>query len=328
MLDLRTFALSNSRCCQLAERRLWYSYRVHPGGDADHSVLSCLKALIRLGRRTRLVRRLVIGPCSWTWNDTSLTMLPMIWRATVNLREVFLEMPDPIDRKLWYGGEFAPVLRSLTRDGSHLKLDVFKYEGWLVNQSFLFDFLNTQPSITRVVGIDVCDPELFAPPSTFLPALQSIVCSKSETVRALANGRPLNSLEIRDWTNLSDIKPLLNTLSDHLIALQSLRFRFDHTEDPNTPYLITSPREALTTIIGALPSLRCLEIDPLHIEKEDLEMLKDLPALEILGLGGGVSDWDVEDELSAWDTVVGPSLQRMIFSRYGKSLVKPSNSSR
>lgn len=311
--DLRNFALCNSRCRHFTDRRLWYTFRIAPRNGEKEYILDCLQALFRLSDRARQVRRLIIGPLTWAWDEDSVAVLPLLWRVVPNLRELLFDPPTALQENLSFGGEFAPVLRSLAQDGAHLRLEVFKHEGWLTSDSPLYDFLNSQPTITRIVGVDVYSANTFVPPTSLLPDLKSLACSSPVTARVFAPARPISSMNIKGVITLEETLSLVSVLSKCDVLLQDARFHLpNHSADP------THAHEALGALYDILSPVKSLAIDGLRVDNEDVDMLNLLPQLEVLEFIEHPVWWDDIGDARpiAWDTLTAPKLRKVLLPRY------------
>lgn len=196
---IRSFALANRQCNELADRRLWKVFYIR-GPSAQEVFLRC-QAVIRRPRRASFIRRLVVGPCRWSWHQELLEAFSSIWRLVPQLQDLMLESPATYpshNGAFAEGMDYAPLFRSLLQHGQHLRLRILKCQAWLRPFSPLLHFLESQTTIRELIGVDILRtrPPVLHP--TFLPSLEVLVCDRPLTAALLLPSRPLETVQIAD----------------------------------------------------------------------------------------------------------------------------------
>lgn len=232
--DIQNFALANRKCNELASRRLWRVFYVR-GQSAQEAFYRC-QALLRLPGRTAFIRRLVVGPCRWAWHPDLLDCFSAVWKLVPRLQDLMLEPMSSFrthDGALLKGVDYAPLLRTLLEHGQHLQLQVFKCEAWLRPCSPLLQFLESQPSIRELIGVDVLQarpPEL---DPRFLPHLSVLICDRPITAAKLSPSRPLQLVQITDCASVE-------------YDLGALAAGFEACTGPLTAVYVSLPRDKIS----------------------------------------------------------------------------------
>lgn len=308
--NLRSFALASSLSNTLAERFLWRAYHIRKSESPEQEFISeRFTALIRIPHRARYVRKLVIGPCDWAWDQDLLRQLALLWPVLPRLGTLLLEMrvegegrPTPLR-----GNEFAPVIRSLVTHGAHLQLSVFKFEGWLRPGSDLHRFLLGQPRLTELIGVDMFATRVLQLGPDFLPALQLLVCDEPTIARSLLPGRPIDVLQIRlpmTTEQLSSICAVVQHCSGSLTTIM-------------LSLLAALPSEgdtALQLITEHMKSVQRLVLQGVYVTEEGsfpLRLLSNLECLEcdFPWLHDGPPD---ENRILHWTSQFSTSLRRIV----------------
>lgn len=312
--DIRTFARVSSSSNRVVERRLWRTFRIHSAmSSSPQEVIERCEGLLRLTHRAQIVSRIIIGPCTWSWNDQSLRYLQLLWIACPRINEIFLEMPeirfhDGYKYGDKHGGEFAPVFRSLATHGTHLKINVLKYEGWLIPDSPLHIFLGSQPSITRLVGTDVFATQ--APPLStgFLPSLKELVCGEFATVFTLLPGRPIVLLDIMESLSLANSQSFWEACRKTIGPLDIVKLRIGMLGGEIR--LKGIPVDVLEGLVARLGTTRSLQICCPPLRDRDLRILRGLKQLRTLRC----TVWR-EDLIKECPILLSPSLQELVFNK-------------
>lgn len=172
--SLRELSLVNSSINNCVNRRLWCtsaigSLRSQDGSTLQHVRDGCL-AILRRPDRAIHIRKLVIAPCTWPWTIDLLRNFERIWRTSCNISSLLLcTFETLIHRET---NDFSPLFRTLVSHGQDLRLRAFRCKGWLRPNSDLYKFLSSQPTIEKLIDLDVFDTRPLPPDPNFLPILR------------------------------------------------------------------------------------------------------------------------------------------------------------
>lgn len=305
--DLSAFSLANSFCNDLANRQLWRTYRIE--GHSYIELMERCDSLLRVPRRASYVLRLIVGPCTWTWNEDLVAKFSQVWQSVPRLLDLLLESPayDPYARKSlpMIGGDFAPLMRGLIDQSDRLRLHVFKCDAWLRPDSLLLRFLSTQPSIKELIGVDVFTNRVPSLPPSFLPLLEVIVCHIPATAELLCRSRPIHTLEIRQAPDPDyDLGPFVDALGECAGTLTdvSLRLRPGGTD-----------RDGMVRILERLSKTKRLRLRGFR-PAEKLPFPAQLPMLEEMSCDSSLYA-DDPVTVNILSAQLGPSVRRISFAR-------------
>ncbi|KAF8312926.1 hypothetical protein DL93DRAFT_2156437 [Clavulina sp. PMI_390] len=199
--SLRHLSLVNRQLNPVANRRLWRKFNLSGADDVEFH--DRCHSLARNPARSRLVQRLTVGPCVWSWGEDNLGAINSIWDRVDRLKELLLlHKPNSLHHawstKPSKGRDYQPILRSMRQNATHLQLRFFHCEAWLRPQSSLLEFLRTQQCLEELVGVDVFATRPISVDESFLPLLRVLVCRRIITATLLAPGRCLKLLSIKD----------------------------------------------------------------------------------------------------------------------------------
>lgn len=273
--DTQNFALASSWCNEIAIPRIWRTFYVgfalFDATAAD--VREACDALLRIPRRARSIVRLLIYPCTWSWDEHLLSRFRQVWKAVPQLLDLILCEPgSQLDHQPY--NDFAPLIRDFNHSQQHLpRLRVFRYRGWLREGTELYHFLESHPTIEELIGVDsfVVHPPLIT--SGFLPRLTSLTSSYASIVLALLPSRPLRALSIREPLE-SEIAPLMEAceLSNNSFTHISLNYTGEALRG----------LEHLARILRVFPDVDELDISCLEIDGESMSVLNQFTKLKVL----------------------------------------------
>lgn len=276
--DLRRFALANTLCDDLAVRRIWKIFCIRTDGSLDPKIaIERIMALQRVPVRAGYLRRLIIGPCTWKWSEEFLLALDQLWEYTPSLNHIFFNYHDDRRKRQMKGYE-APIFRSLESHGRHLRLETIHSECIMVPDTPIWDLIMSQPSITRIVGIDII-PSRMPPPSTMLqllPNLRVLICKHYDTAQVLVQSRPIEILSVDSYLgNGEDASRLYQAMKTSTGSLHTVRFLNQNLDFPRVAELVETLQSKST---------RDLKIGG-WIREQDLALFHSLPSLEIVDCG-------------------------------------------
>jgi len=289
----------------MVERRLWCTFGIctHGKTGASRALKRCL-AILRNPRRARHISKLIVGPCTWVWTPALIQYISSVWRVVPRLKALMLEMPTIDHTDTTRGGEFAPLLRSLVKNGSHLRLEVFKYEGWLIPGSYLHQFLLTQTGLCHLIGVDMFPTRLVDCPQGFLPKLRFLVCEDPDIAIRLVPGRPITVLQIDKMLEAKEFQAICNALGECPGPLEDIRLSVSDSRISFTACL-----QALKPCLTSTKALRLWGVTPKEV---DIDLLGDLHSLATIHLQSGMY-WDPA-YLSIWPSRISPSIETIILS--------------
>lgn len=236
-----------------------------------------------------------------------------------HLKALMLEMPtiDHIDTTR--GGEFAPLLRSLVKNGSHLRLEVFKYEGWLIPGSYLYQFLLTQTGLRQLIGVDMFPTRLMDCPKEFLPSLRLLVSVYPEIAIRLVPGRHIAVLQVDKIYEAKEFQAVCLALQTCPGPLEDIGLNVSGSKIPFAEYL--------QTLKPCLTNTKTLRARGTTAKDGDIDLLCDLSSLETVHLQLATC-WDPA-LLSSWPSRFSPSigttfishgcLRNIMYQRRGES---------
>jgi len=304
--DVRGFALCSRACNEIAETRLWCTFAIcsHGKTAASRAIKRC-QTILRNRSRARRILKLIVGPCTWTWTPALIQHISCVWHVVSRLKMLLLKMPTMEHTDSARGGEFAPLLRSLVQSGTHLRLEVFKYEGWLIPDSYLHRFLMTQTGLRQLIGVDMFPTRLVDCPKAFLPSLRLLVCERPEIAIRLTPGRPISARQIDAIREEKDLLAISMALGKCPGPLEDIRlYVYGHG---------VSFAECLQALKSCLTGTKTLRVWGAEPQEDDINLLCDLHSLETIHLELGAR-WDPE-HLSLWPSRMSPSINTIVVSR-------------
>lgn len=217
--ELRRFSRVSVHCNDLADTRLWRTYRV--GGQTVSEVLARCEALIRDPRRASYVRRLIIGPWVLPWDPRIWDSFAQIWQNIPQLLDLVIEGPGDTRHK---ATEFGTLFRNLLIYGRHIHLRALHSHELLLPDSPLHLFLSQQSTIEELIDVDFSFTRVPSLGSCFLPLLKVLVCERPITAQTLLPGRPLDLLQIQDRLDPDEMIPLSDAVAQCPGSLREVGF--------------------------------------------------------------------------------------------------------
>ncbi|KAF8286458.1 hypothetical protein DL93DRAFT_2161691, partial [Clavulina sp. PMI_390] len=219
--SLRTMALVNREWCTMITPTLWTGFTIKDNDKYNNEELhQRLRSLLRSRLRLHSIKRLDISPCTWRWTPSLLKAMVHIWQHAPHLAHLFLHGPIPdheypprIRR-----GDLTALFLTLIECASSLRLTAFKGAYYpLTNESVLYQFLESQPSIKYL--IDITTPGIppqhisLPGPTGFLPNLTGLRHVSSAILVSLVPGRPVSEVWV-DGPSIFD--PMLDAVPNAL----------------------------------------------------------------------------------------------------------------
>ncbi|KAF8319010.1 hypothetical protein DL93DRAFT_2164713 [Clavulina sp. PMI_390] len=301
--ELRTFALANSTCNRVANRRLWRYFYLAWSEDEDESLLDMkFLAITRNPPRTACIRSLAIV-CGWSWNEQRIALFTKALSFMTNLEDLTLLEPPRLEASTIKGGDYSPILPFLisasqpslnkdehARDPLHLKR--FHTSLLLRNLSAdILQFLQTQPQLKNLSGTLVHPNCLLSIPPDVLPKLEILETPDIPTAAAWLQSRPVKHLKIQsihECSPFSSLKKALETMSSPLevlhMALNTCSCHYKMA-GPYIPDLLEGLAEINSPIQSLiLPWYRMQR--KTRDQSEELEYISNLSRLRYLEIGG------------------------------------------
>lgn len=306
--ELRSFALANKSCNNVASIRLWHTLRIYsPTAFNPQDVSERFAAVLRDPIRARHVRKLVIGAGNWAWDRVLLEQLDCLWQAVPHIQVLLLEDLPKQSQILRVSQGFtcdlAPVIRSLAAHGGHLRLQTFKYNGWLTEGSHLHQFLLGQPHLTELIGVDMYASRPVES-STLLPSLRRLVCDEPAIATSLLANHAIELLQIRETQSCRDIMDLCSVFAARIRPLEALVLSINPKDNGS---------EILRAVVESIPNVRSLVLKGAVVDEEHMAILsrrlRSLTDLECeFSDGGNWRQWEIRQCLSMF----GPSLVKVV----------------
>lgn len=326
---LRSFSRVNSRCNDLADRRLWRTFHVAAErGDEARDADARITALLRNPRRALFVQSLILGPCGWRWSEDLLEKLEKALIFAGNLASLRFVRPSMAQRA--WGGEFSPVLRLLARNGARIQLRSFEFDDFLDESTALIDFLATQTGLRRLAGLDIPGGRLPILPQDFLPSLSIIESSVHNLPVTLIQGRPIKSILVsHDPVYRDTVSDRLDALSGSTTDVESLGLVTQYgCSDEDVLYIYGQ-------VAARLPHLRELRTNNFVFRPYAFDFLRQFTRLECFHCrvgskiitATGFADWIVQapstlKRVVFWNLSRGTVVwSRGLSARYGHAFI-------
>ncbi|KAF8305986.1 hypothetical protein DL93DRAFT_2232798 [Clavulina sp. PMI_390] len=314
--SLRTMALVNREWCSLVTPTLWTGFTIKDNDEYNNEELhQRLRSLLRSRLRLHSIKRLAIGPCTWSWTPLLLNTMIHIWQHASHLSHLFLHepIPDHEDPPRIWRGDFTALFFTLIECASSLRLTAFKGAYYpLTDQSVLYQFLKSQPSIRYLIDITTpgIPPQIISVPgpATFLPNLTSLRHVSSTILLSLVPGRHVSEVWVDGraiWDSMLDLVP--NALQESATPITSLGIEQSvgsdatldgwlsqlqkafplllHLSLPDPPLLSLLTDPALAIHFDHLQSIHLVSHQPIDISSQQLSILlgsmKNLHSLHV-----------------------------------------------
>lgn len=290
-------------------RLLWRIFPLHTKKSQNTSRLNArLDALLRLPSRSRYVRELVIGPDTWKWDVPLLQKLALLWGVIPHLSVLVFVYPTAQEIKNIRGANFDPVLRSLLAHGQHIKLNTFKTSyvplPQLLPSSVLEQFLASQPSIQRLIGVEGYESWKATAPVNFLPHLHTIRCGPELSRHLIPVSRDIHTFCDASCGRAIEMLGLLSKSGSRVRCIDLSAF-IDYGDPTDA---------SLQQIVDLVPDLItfCWRLCPFKLTEARGCILAKLSSLETLVFGLDLDLWNPE-RVKAWASPFTSRLRQILF---------------
>lgn len=300
----------NSYCNDLANRRLWSTFKLTAGAKSDDDVDEIKRRLYAMGRnprRAQYIRTLVIGPCGWRWTTSLVDQLYKGIKCAGNISSLTLlnsSSPSPL------GNEFLPVIRMLASIGPQLRLESFQFDGWLDATTPLIYFLSTQRQLKRLVGLDIQSGSSLNLPRGFLRSLHTLESTFLGLPELLIPGRPIQNWIVGGSLTTDNISARLDLATSSSARMRSIKL--DISTD-TVRYSNSGVQNILHQVVTRLPYLKELDVHNLVITPTLLVALQSLGHLVRLRCTLS-PDMNDPKTFATWLAKAPPRLNRVEYS--------------